>query len=760
MVMVLLQNVLLMYWQGDDIVEKEQNKDTILEIRRLQKENAELNKRLKKVEEAVYRYRKSPYDTCYRFLGKIKRYIKRVGNRCIECWKKRKKHILPTVTVVIPTYKQNPYIEQCINSVLSQDYNPKKLEIIVSVNGEDKEYFHYLEDKYKDIQRIQVIHTPKQGAGSARNYAKSYIRTDYVTYLDDDDYLTSGFIKTLAQFSFRNVSVICGKMAELCPDETLNYDTYINAALDKVSDGKHHEYLSFSSCFSTLCCKLYKTSLIRDVLSDINENVMHTEDVLFWVENIYKIPDYIYTYSHTEEAYIRRVTSDSLSRPNVSAEYNFFITDRITLIEMYTKEIFQNNRDMDYKRFVLGKIDATVQIMYRYFDELTLSLKEKARKQIFASESVFMNKSKFGQEQGIAFCHNFPPTVDASAYVASKRLSQISDYWGEIINWTVVTSNLAKQKKQDSVWEMFFAKYQYTEKIITEGKTWFNEFAQESWGKNAYELVSDREVKYIYSRSMWAGSHVAALLYKKEHPTVKWIAEFSDPLFMGTDNQPRPSSKEYEDELAYLNTFWRDLENSVFENADKIIFTNDNQLTYMLECNPPKDIDAVKGKGLVWNHPIVSNVYASIFESNIELDHTKINIAYFGTFYQNRNVGAMLDLLQNPIIHLHLFTNITDELKDLKKKYTNLFLHPMVSQLEFLNLAHRMDYCFLNDIEFDGEINPYLPSKVADYLAADVPVIALVRPNTPMDKLKYPQLIKINELSADFINTLVKRAES
>lgn len=737
----------------------EKQNDIFLEIEKLQKENAALKKRLKKVEEAVYRYKKSPYDTCYRFLGKIKRGIKGIRTKSVACWKNRKKHIFPTVTVIIPTYKQNEYIEECINSVLQQDYNPRKLEIIVSVNGANVGYFESLKEKYKDNRRIQVIYTPIQGAGSARNYAKSFIRTDYVTYLDDDDYLTRGFIKTLAQYTFKDVSVICGKLIDLYPDGTLKSDTYINKVLDKVADGKHKDYLPLSSCFSTLCCKLYKTTLIKDVFGDIDEKVLHTEDVLFWVENIYKIPDYIYTYSHTDEAYIRRVISGSLSRPNTDIEYNFFVTDRIALVERYTKEIFNPKRDMNYKKFVLGKIDAAIQILNNYFCGIDSSMQEKAREQLFNSESVFINKSMFGKKRGIAFCHNFSPAVDASAYVASKRLSEISDYYGEVINWTVVTSNLAKQKKNDPIWERFFANYQFTEKITTKGQTWFNELAQKTWGENAYELVADREVDYIYSRSMWAGSHVAAFLYKKEHPEVKWIAEFSDPLFMGTDNQPRPSSKKYENELAYLNTFWKDLENAVFENADRIIFTNGNQLAYMLKCNPPKDMDTVKTKSLVWNHPIVSEVYAKIFESNIVLDSDKINIAYFGTFYKNRNVGVMLELLQNPEIHLHLFTNITDELKELNKKYDNLFLHAMVPQLEFLNLAHKMDYCFLNDIEFEGEINPYLPSKVADYLAADVPIIALVRPNTPMYKLEYPQLIKIEELNKDFIFALEKRTK-
>ena len=144
------------------MVEKEQDKDIILEIEKLRKENAELRRRLEKVEEAVYRYKKSPYDSCYRFLGKIKRRIKNTKVKCINSWKNRKKFILPSITVVIPTYKQNIYIEQSINSVLQQNYNPKKLEIIVSVNGDDVDYFHFLEEKYKDNQRIQIIYTPNR----------------------------------------------------------------------------------------------------------------------------------------------------------------------------------------------------------------------------------------------------------------------------------------------------------------------------------------------------------------------------------------------------------------------------------------------------------------------------------------------------------------------------------------------------------------------------------------------------------------------
>ena len=56
-----------------------------------------------------------------------------------------------------------------------------------------------------------------------------------------------------------------------------------------------------------------------------------------------------------------------------------------------------------------------------------------------------------------------------------------------------------------------------------------------------------------------------------------------------------------------------------------------------------------------------------------------------------------------------------------------------------------MDYLYLNDINFPYEINPYLPSKIADYLMTDTPIIAKVVPNSPLSYITHPNLIFLKD---------------
>ena len=64
---------------------------------------------------------------------------------------------LPTVSVIITTYKDNEYIDGCISSVLKQDYPSGKIQIIVSVNGMEVEYYNRLCKKYSSQSSINVI---------------------------------------------------------------------------------------------------------------------------------------------------------------------------------------------------------------------------------------------------------------------------------------------------------------------------------------------------------------------------------------------------------------------------------------------------------------------------------------------------------------------------------------------------------------------------------------------------------------------------
>lgn len=671
---------------------------------------------------------------------------------------KSKQVTLPTITVAIPTYKRNNTLEGAVRSVLEQDYPADKLEIILSVNGAAEEYAAWLTKYYESEKRIRVVYTPVAGASAGRNYAKRFVHTEFVTYLDDDDYFTKGYLREMAKDITMNTSVVCGRLIDLLPDGTLDQDTYMVKALKSAGAGVHATPWKLHSMFSGPCAKLYNVSQLLNVWGDFDESLKHTEDVVFWVENIYKpMGDVVACNGDSKEAYVRRKLDNSLSRPTGENAFAFYISDRIKLLERYAEGLLTEGRSLDYKHFVLGKIDACTNIMLRYFEGCSAEEKAKARKLIEESDCPFLNKSLFAERRAIAFCHNFSPAVDASAFVASKRLKQLNLYFGETMAWTVVCANMAQNRAQDAEWERFYAKYQYAEKRVVPGKVYFNEAAQISWAEQAFEMVKDEEVPYIYSRSMWAGSHVAALKYKEAHPATVWIAEFSDPLYMGTDDCVRKASKEYTGDQAYLNTFWKDLELAVFQKADQIIFTNENQRAYMLKHNPTDPSVDVIAKSLVWQHPRLPAYYADIIPTGYTLNEANINIGYFGSFYKNRSTDAILTFLENPMVHLHIFTTVTPEMKKEMQAISNrIHLNPLVSHLEVLSISKEMDYLFLNDIQFPDDLTPYLPSKLADYLSVGTPVLALTYPNTPMSQMKNQMLIKFDSLDASFVKDLRK----
>lgn len=714
----------------------------------LRKQNKELKKRLRNVEKITERYRRSPFDCIFRMVRRIVNRI-RLINR-------------PSVSVIIPTFRQNGLIDECVTSVLNQKYCKRKINVLIVHNGEEQKYYEQLIKKYNNNKNTSVLHCDAKGAAAAREYAKKYVRTQWMMFLDDDDYITPGYINDLFNCTYdKRVKIVCGKLNDLHDSNVVNKDTYINRGIKKAGNGIVNKYGEIKSCFATVCGKLYDTRFFTNELSEFDTSLTHTEDVAFWVSNMAKIPnDAVWSCATSKEAYIRRVRENSTSRPSENELFNFMCQEQLYFAERYTKVILDNSYDLEHKKFVLYTINAINSRMRLYYDSLDDEKKEKYRQIVLNSSCPFINKSFFGKKTGIAFCHNFAPAIDASAFVATKRLSQISDHFGcGGIDWTVVTADMSRVREQDELWDEFYAKFQYSKLMVVGVDTSFRPTIQDEWGNSAYMRVRDKHVDYVYSRSMWIGSHIAAYRYKKSHKDVIWIAEFSDPIAMGIDNKPKDLERNYIGEMEIFNDYYSYVENLVYEAADNIIFTNDNQLKYMLEYSGNANNLEVKRKALVWEHPIISKDYAQIISHGIQINKKKINIAFFGTFYKNRNAGVMLNLLENEDVELHIFTKQTIEVKQLALKHKNLKTYSFVPLLEMYSIIKDMDYCFVNDVSFDGDINPYLPSKLADYLSVGCSIIAHIIGNSPMRDYDNKRIIKVEELDNKFVKNLKKQRQ-
>lgn len=101
----------------------------------------------------------------------------------------------PLISVIIPIYNVENYLEICLNSVINQSY--QNLEIILIDDG-SLDMCGTICDNYADRdRRIKVIHKENGGLSSARNVGIELCKGKYISFIDSDDFVSSGFIKTL-----------------------------------------------------------------------------------------------------------------------------------------------------------------------------------------------------------------------------------------------------------------------------------------------------------------------------------------------------------------------------------------------------------------------------------------------------------------------------------------------------------------------------------------------------------------------------------
>lgn len=96
---------------------------------------------------------------------------------------------LPKISVIVPVYKVEKYLDQCIRSITEQTC--RDLEVILVDDGSPDNSGAICDAWAARDSRIQVIHKENNGAGAARNTGLDLARGEFVSMIDSDDYLES-----------------------------------------------------------------------------------------------------------------------------------------------------------------------------------------------------------------------------------------------------------------------------------------------------------------------------------------------------------------------------------------------------------------------------------------------------------------------------------------------------------------------------------------------------------------------------------------
>ncbi|MEE1620760.1 hypothetical protein ACQ7DA_07625 [Zafaria sp. J156] len=355
--------------------------------------------------------------------------------------------------------------------------------------------------------------------------------------------------------------------------------------------------------------------------------------------------------------------------------------------------------------------------------------------------------------------YNFPPFADASAATVAKRIRDAAN------PVDVVSQNMSAIRSHDPQLERFVKPYVRHLTSVNVPPTFGAWRGIRNFVEVGYAAIADRlsEKRYLrmYSRSMFPASHVLAAYIKSRHPEIRWIAEFSDPIAHTVEGSRRSGgtfaldpfavdflervAPDYAAVLAKEGCVFKWCEYLVYALADVIGFTNEHQRDEMIRAAEDESMRrAIFARSIVDEHPTLPDSYYGP-PSSTTVATLPLRVGYFGEFYPNRGLGDLFAALSQMApetrqkIQADVYTSNPDRVLQVASEYgieSCVEAHEALPFMSFLRELRRVDFLFVNDVFPGGAYreNPYLPSKLSDYLGAGVPIISMIWPNSAMAK--------------------------
>ena len=214
----------------------------------------------------------------------------------------------PKVSIIIPVYKVEKYLECCLNTVLNQTL--REIEIILVDDGSPDNCGKICDEYAAKDNRIVVIHKENAGVSAARNSGLEIATGEFIGFVDGDDYVAS----TMFEEMYRQVTLANADMA-MCQfsiidgkAEQLVYENTEDDFKVKLIDNKDaFRIIADFSCPVQVAVwnKLFKKKLVENLLFDTNKRMAEDMEflmrALFRSESIVYIPYPLYAYYEQRE---------------------------------------------------------------------------------------------------------------------------------------------------------------------------------------------------------------------------------------------------------------------------------------------------------------------------------------------------------------------------------------------------------------------------------------------------------------------------
>lgn len=305
------------------------------------------------------------------------------------------------VSVIVPVYQVEKYIDKCIQSIMKQTY--QNIEVILVDDGSSDQSGNIC-DQYAFLDnRIQVIHKHNGGLAAARNSGAAAARGNWYCFIDGDDHIAPDYIEyllTLCQINHADMSCCMYDIVYEMPEERDN-----NIKIDQFEEIVAYTPEEFT--YLLLCDKvasyawnkLYRASLWTNIGFNETMNIYEDSTTLYKVASQ---ANKIICGSERKYYYVQRQTSllhNNRNMRNISNYFtvlndqeNYVNTNKITTIKPVPFDLLRLENSRRYLNYC---VDHGINIESNIVDWKKYISDKKQIKKIFKYLDVFDKNSVF-----------------------------------------------------------------------------------------------------------------------------------------------------------------------------------------------------------------------------------------------------------------------------------------------------------------------------------------------------------------------------
>ncbi len=290
------------------------------------------------------------------------------------------------ITIIIPVYMVELYLDRCLNSIVSQTY--KNLEIILVDDGSKDNCPTICDCWAEKDKRIRVIHRENGGLSAARNSGIDAAKGEYLAFVDSDDFVSTEFIEVLYQACKQTGSQIAQCRYEYVDGDVMTKDKEEVTEPTEVFSGKEMiKGMSWrDGAYNVVAWnKLYHKSVFEGVRypeGRIHEDEATTHRLFYQAEQVAFVYRFLYGYYTGGIS----ITRDKFSLKRL--DWEWAVRNRLTFLkERKETEILIPM----YKIYM----DGTIDLYYKIMD--LLQDKETAKELKRRLKSTYKELKKYGK---------------------------------------------------------------------------------------------------------------------------------------------------------------------------------------------------------------------------------------------------------------------------------------------------------------------------------------------------------------------------